>query len=417
MRRINISFAVVMAILISLFILFLFFPPAQEMFASQKSILFLEGKDWFADFFNVMRYMSDDAGFYYSKINEADGHSGFPIGLGIMYPLTQLSNYSEMSLQDCWVSKSAIFSCVAFLTVLVFLLWDSLSRLCEKFHVGKYNLLIFLFSSTFIFTLERANSIFFAAALVNYFLVYYDSSSVKLKYFALMCLCLAATWKGYPVLFGLLLLREKRYKDILFCIVFTSIIAFVPFLFMERGFENFQKMVDNTGYNNASYIYSYKYMFGLHKLVYIACQCLQLMPSEIEQVIGRTRFVETSLALLTFALVLVEKRFYRQCLLIVCSILLLPINSGFYCSLYLFPVIVIFFSQRECSRMDYFMMLQFCLIINPLQVMVPYPLIQNLTPFVSNVSLILLWLTLILSTLPALRGGLRSFSFRTVLPT
>ena len=417
MRRINISFAVVMAILIGLFILFLFFPPSLEMFSSQKSILFLEGKDWFADVFNVMRYMSDDAGFYFSKINEEDGHSGFPIGLGIMYPLTQLANYSEMSLHDCWASKSAIFSCVAFLTVLVFLLWDSLSRLCEKYNVEKYNLFIFLFSSTFIFTLERANSIFFAAALVNYFLVYYDSSSAKLKYFALMCLCLAATWKGYPVLFGLLLLREKRYKDILFCIIFTSIIAFVPFMFMERGFENLQKMVENTGYNNASYIYSYKHMFGLHKLVYIACQYLQLMPSEIEQVIGCTRFAETSLALLTFVLMLVEKRVYRQCLLIVCSILLLPINSGFYCSLYLFPVIVIFFSQRECSRMDYFMMLQFCLIINPLQVMVPYPLIQNLTPFVSNVSLILLWLTLILSTLPALRGGLRSFSFRTVLPT
>ena len=417
MNRINISFAVIMATLVSVFVLFLFFPPSMEIFSSQKSILFLEGKDWFADFFNVMRYMSDDAGFYYSKINEADGHSGFPIGLGIMYPLTQLANYSEMSLQDCWVSKSAIFSCVAFLTVLVFLLWDSLSRLCEKYHVKKFNLLIFLFSSSFIFTLERANSIFLSASLVNYFLVYYDHVSAKLRYFALMCICLAATLKGYPVLFGLLLLREKRFKDILFCIVFTTIIAFVPFMFMERGFDNLSKMVENTGYNNASYIYAYKYMFGLHKLVYVVCQYLQLKALEIEQIISRTRIVETSLALLSFVLVLAEKRFYRQCLLIVCSILLLPINSGFYCSLYLLPVIIIFFSQRECSVMDYFMMLLFCLVINPLQVMVPYPQIQNLTPFVSNVSLILLWFTLILSTLPALRGGLRSYFSHTEIPS
>ena len=168
-------------------------------------------------------------------------------------------------------------------------------------------------------------------------------------------------------------------------------------------------MIENTNYNSASYIYSYKYMFGLHKLVYIVCQYLQLETLEIEQIIGRTRIVETLLALLSFVLVLAEKRFYRQCLLIVCSILLLPINSGFYCSLYLLPVIIIFFSQREYSMIDYFMMLLFCLVINPLQVMTPYPLIQNFTPFVSNVSLILLWFTLILSTLPTLRRGLRSY--------
>ena len=115
MKKINLYFAAAMTVLISLFILFLVFPPSIPMFASQKAVLFLEGKDWFADFFNVMRYMSDDAGFYFSKINEEDGHSGFPIGLGIMYPLTQLADYSNMSLQDCWMSKTAIFSCVAFL--------------------------------------------------------------------------------------------------------------------------------------------------------------------------------------------------------------------------------------------------------------------------------------------------------------
>ena len=408
MKRINLYFATAMTVLISLFILFLIWPPSIALFASQKAILFLEGQDWFADFFNVMRYLSDDVGFYYCKINESDGHSGFPIGLGIMYPMAQLVDYSNMSLQDCWMSKSAIFSCIAFLTIQIFLFWDSLNRVCEKFHVAKYNLFIFVFSSSFIFTLERANSIFLGASLINYYLAYYDNISAKLRYFSLVCICLAATLKGYPVFFGLLLLKEKRYKDILFCIIFTIIIAFAPFMFMEGGFENLSKMIENTGLNNASYIYSYRYMFGIHKLVYLICQHFHLSSASIEQAIGVTRIIETSLALLSFILVLAERRLHRQCLLIVCCILLLPINSGFYTSLYLLPVMLIFFQERAFSKIDYFITALFCLVINPLQIITPNSLTHYFTPFIANVALVILWITLIISTLPKLKEQIQS---------
>lgn len=141
----NQIFVAIMALLTGLFLVCLFFPPANVLFSSQKSIIFNEGKDWFADFFNVMRYMSDDGGLYYSKINESDGHSGFPLGQVLIYPLTLLVDYSRMSLEDCWMSKPAIFSCVVYLAVLAFFFWDSLNRVCEKYGVKKYNLIIFLF--------------------------------------------------------------------------------------------------------------------------------------------------------------------------------------------------------------------------------------------------------------------------------
>lgn len=403
-KQLNVLFFVIMTFLIVLFLLFLVFPPNISLLASQKSVIFLEGRDWFADFFNVLRYISDDTGYYFSKINESDGHSGFPISLAVLYPFTKLVDYSNMSLQDCWESKSAVFSCVVYLAVLVFLFWDSLNRICNKFKVSKLNLFIFLFSSVFIFSLERANFVFLSASLINYYLAYYDSKNLKLRRFALICLCVAAALKGYPVFFGLLLLKEKRYKDILFCIVFTLIIAFVPFIFMSRGFENLPKMIENTGYNNDAYIHTYIYMFGIHKLVFMTCKAFHTSEETIFLAISFARIVETLLTILTFILVLLEERYYRRCLLIACAVLLFPINSGFYCALYLLPVFIVFFGERVPERKDYFIMILFCLVMNPLQIVLPYKeAALYLSSITSNISLIIIWILLIISSLPLLK--------------
>ena len=405
MKRLNLFFAIIMAFFISLFLFFLFFPPSNAMLSSQKSVLFYEGKDWFADFFNVMRYMSDEAGFYFSKINEYDGHSGFPIGRIFLYPLTLLVDYSHMSLQDCWTSKSAIFSCVAYLIILIFFFWDSLNKVCEKYGVAKYNLLVLLFSSVFIFSLERANGVFLPAILINYYLLYYDSKNPNLKWFALVCLCFAAALKGYPVFFGLLLLKERRYKDIVFCIAFTLIIVFVPFAFLERGFENLSKMIENTEKNNVAYLHNYIYLFGLHKLIYLVCLAFHLSESNIDVVIGFTRVAETFMGLYTFILVLAEDRLHRQLLLIICAVLLMPINSGFYCALFLFPVLLIFFSERKRERLDYVIVALLCLVLNPFQIIIPYKLSQiYLTPLLSNFAMAFMWILLLLSSTPKLKN-------------
>lgn len=128
MRKINLYFVAIMTVLIGLFLICLFFPPTTSLLAHQKVLIFQDGRDLFADFFNVLRYMSDEAGFYYSQLNASDGHSGFPISLAPMYPFAQLVDYSNMTLQDCWASHSAMLSCVVFLVMVLFFFWDSLNR-------------------------------------------------------------------------------------------------------------------------------------------------------------------------------------------------------------------------------------------------------------------------------------------------
>lgn len=395
MRKINLYFVAIMTILIGLFLICLFFPPTTSLLAHQKVLIFQDGRDLFADFFNVLRYMSDEAGFYYSQLNASDGHSGFPISLAPMYPFAQLVDYSNMTLQDCWASHSAMLSCVVFLVTVLFFFWDSLNRVCQKYGVSKWNLVILLCSSVFIFSVERANVIFIGAALINYYLVYYDHRDRTMRYLALTCLCLAAALKGYPALFGLLLLKERRYRDIVFCVILTLLLVFVPFLFLEHGLDTIPQMIKNTATNSATYLHSLNCLWGFHRVIHMVCLIGHVPEAAIDTIIAVARMVAAVLVLLTIGLVLLEDRLSRQLLLIACAILLYPVNSGFYCGLYFFPVILIFFSRGEATRRsDYVILLLLCLIICPLQLTLLHKdgTLFRATPVLANAAVTLLWL-------------------------
>ena len=395
MRKINLYFVIIMAVLIGLFLICLFFPPTTSLLAHQKVLIFQDGRDLFADFFNVLRYMSDEAGFYYSSINEQDGHGGFPLSLGLFYPLAQLVDYSQMTLQDCWASHSAMLTCIFYLLVLLFFFWDSLNRVCQKYGVSKWNLVILLFSSVFIFSVERGNSIFFAATLLNYYLVYYDHKAPCKRYLALVFLCVVATHKGFPALFGLLLLKERRYRDIAFCVILTLLLVFVPFLFLEHGLDTIPQMVRNTAINSATYLHSLNCLWGFHRVIHMACLIGHVPEAAIDTIIAVARMVAAVLVLLTIGLVLLEDRLSRQLLLIACAILLYPVNSGFYCGLYFFPVILIFFSRGETTRRsDYVILLLLCMMICPLQLTLLHKdgTLFRATPVLANAAVTLLWL-------------------------
>ena len=395
MRKINLYFVAIMTVLIGLFLICLFFPPTTSLLAHQKVLIFQDGRDLFADFFNVLRYMSDEAGFYYSQLNASDGHSGFPISLAPMYPFAQLVDYSNMTLQDCWASHSAMLSCVVFLVTVLFFFWDSLNRVCQKYGVSKWNLVILLCSSVFIFSVERANVIFIGAALINYYLVYYDHRDRTMRYLALTSLCLAAALKGFPALFGLLLLKERRYRDIAFCVILTLLLVFVPFLFLEHGLDTIPQMIKNTAINSATYLHSLNCLWGFHRVIHMACLIGHVPEAAIDTIIVVARMIATVLVLLTIGLVLLEDRLSRQLLLIACAILLYPVNSGFYCGLYFFPVILIFFSRGETTRRsDYVILLLLCMMICPLQLTLLHKdgTLFRATPVLANAAVTLLWL-------------------------
>ena len=196
-----------------------------------QRFLFAGGfSDLCADFFNWCIHASDRNP-YFTDFWFPSNY--LPIVNLFFYPFSRLDDYKHFSLQDCWNSNIALFSCFLFIFYSALILIHSVLCLCKKYKTNNLVIVAIIFSGVFLFTLERANILIFSTALLFYFISYYDSESKILSYFAAICLALASCIKIYPVLFGLLYLRDykKNYRHIILAFIFAVIFAFVPFLF------------------------------------------------------------------------------------------------------------------------------------------------------------------------------------------
>ena len=102
----------------------------------------------------------------------------------------------------------------------------------KEMYLQKGLVLCIMFSSPFIYQFERANIIFIALMLLLTYLLLKDSDNKIAREISLICLALAACIKIYPAVFGLLLLKEKRWKESIRVVIYGLIFFFVPFAFM-----------------------------------------------------------------------------------------------------------------------------------------------------------------------------------------
>lgn len=89
-------------------------------------------------------------------------------------------------------------------------------------------LTVILFSAPFLFQFERANFIF--PVLIGLLGFWYGKDSPHLWecQLALICLAAAGASKFYPLALGVVLLREKRWKDIAWLIGYTAVLLLLP---------------------------------------------------------------------------------------------------------------------------------------------------------------------------------------------
>jgi hypothetical protein len=100
-----------------------------------------------------------------------------------------------------------------------------------KLKSGDRNLffLVFLFSFPVMFALERGNIINLAFVLTLFFYSYYNDENKILKELAFIALALASGIKIYPAVFGLLLLKERRFRECIRLAVYGIFCFICPF--------------------------------------------------------------------------------------------------------------------------------------------------------------------------------------------
>ena len=103
------------------------------------------------------------------------------------------------------------------------------------------------------FSFERGNLIVLAASALAVFMVRNDDSNEKTNAGGAW-LSLAVSMKIYPVLFVSLLIRKRRFGQVVLVALFTAALGFLPLLFFKHGIlENALQLMQNVKAQGALY--------------------------------------------------------------------------------------------------------------------------------------------------------------------
>lgn len=402
-KKININevFKAIMFILIGLFLISFFNNPE----GAQKNIFFYKCKNLFGDFFINLIY-TQDKNPYFNTFGGFGEKAYLPLSYLIYYSFVRFENYSGMDLDQVTRSNGGILGIVIFTTLSILILFHSISKLNYKKEFNIIQTIIILFSGITMFAIERGNLIILTASFVVYFLSYYESDSKKERLFSLISLCIAVVLKGYPVIFGFLLLKNRHYKSIIFCVIFTFIISITPFFFLKNGINNIPQFLNNFFANGDQYSYKYFFpRFGLPHLVFCFTKFLKLTNNTIDYYIFLSRCLIYVMTLFTLFLFFKEKDKWKSIAFLSIILIQIPQNSAIYAGLYFLPTIILYFNDiKKPSVLNIIYVTLFILFLNPYQIPFEISTENNhyqltINSFVSNISLLILWAMLLLSSL------------------
>jgi len=101
----------------------------------QLNIFYASLEDFFADFFNVLRYVAG-RDVYFNEIGGYQESPYLPLCYMLIYPFSCLNNYTAMSLSDCWHSQISMMSAFMYTLFSIFVFVHALVLLMKKHNVN-----------------------------------------------------------------------------------------------------------------------------------------------------------------------------------------------------------------------------------------------------------------------------------------
>lgn len=102
-----------------------------------------------------------------------------------------------------------------------------------------------IFSGFIMFGLFRGTNLFLSLIFILLFVWLYKSEKKHLREIALVSLAIGGVLKLYPLLFGVLLLKEKRFIDVIKVAVYSLLLMFLPFLMYPDSISTALEFVKN----------------------------------------------------------------------------------------------------------------------------------------------------------------------------
>jgi len=214
----------------------------------------------------------------------------------------------------------------------------------------------------FLFTFDRGNfEIIVFICLFLFIFLYKRSPAISAVF-----LGLAIALKGFPVILAVLLLADRKYREIAIAAVVSISLTLVSYATLTGGLvENISLHLHNLQLYTQEYAIGNKglsfgnSLWGGIKFISI------LTNSKMMSTLTYDILIVLGLIGLGIYVVFIEKNFWRKTALLVCALNLFPQVSGDYKLLHIFIPLFLFINQAEHEKLDWFYLIVFGLLLIP----------------------------------------------------
>ncbi len=313
-------------------------------FENQFRLFFRDGRDFMADLYNVCFY-SEGFDPYHLTENGLLEKAYFPISYvfcGILSRFMLFNGYngSVRSLGTFEILGGVIFMSFMMAALAVCIYAGIKGKVSRKVIA----VILLLSTGPCIYTIERGNLIFFSVIGSMIFLLTYRSEDRKLREFGYIMLAVAAAFKGFPAMLGILLVYEKRWKEALRLVIYGILFAFVPFLFLKGGFSSIPQWLSNMKENTDYYILRGGDTAGYK---FFILNITKRSTGEYLKVIKASRAVIYAAAVLSMCGAYFIKKEWIRVLLIVTLMMMIPDNNAYYSLMYAIPAAVVLLNDED----------------------------------------------------------------------
>lgn len=304
----------------------------------------------FVDYFMHVQYARDPKNLYSLMVSDTQGC--FPalsyILYCFLYRLAYVPGFSPSGREETEAMSGAYLVYIYYTLFVAFLLFVAIAKLNKNSKLGK-NLLIFgcimvsapLMGSGFLV----GNSTIFVLALLIMFVALNDSEKRICREVALILLAICAGFKIYPAVFGLLYLKEKRWKEAVKLTIYGILFFFVPFAFfggvagIKLWIGHIMGTMGMNEYGRVEYIKGVVYMMLVKLGMDETTGAFQVVCSLIPMMF----------LVIMIALAAISKNKYRTLLFLAAAITLYPTNAFRYTLSY-FALPLVVWLQRETTE-------------------------------------------------------------------
>ena len=294
-----------------------------------------------------------------------------PINYIFYYPLFLMSGGQPGLIPDevlATANFELIQSCaeyympVSSMTFMYYCVLVSFILFCVIRSIGKKNeavnillFLVLMLSAEFLWgAMQRGNAAMIVMVLLTAALHWKDSESRWKREAALLLIALCAAMKIYPAFFGLLYLKEKRWKEALRLTLYGLLLFFVPFAFFG-GIGGMKLWF--------GYLMGTEDIFRLGRINYISglvdTIAFYLSGGSVVTGLGTPTKLLTYLYLAVMLLLaLFSRSKYRTIFFLCCAMIFFPINANRYTLAYL-AVPLVFFVKEDPDDDPWVIMLLF----------------------------------------------------------